>query len=307
MSDNGFIKLNRCEDTLELLLKEPNAFLLLCLIAYRARRNDKFNVKNLGPGEALIGDDGSCGLTTQMYRTAKEKLAEWNFVTFKTTNKGTVAKMIDTRVWDINCDDAIRQNNNQTTDKEQASNRPATPNEERKNERNSVSKDTSSVATSPSTAAAPPPADFSISKQTVIEALISKGITKLKDHKQLFKSWGTQKVWFGLQHIFSPGFEIQSTPIQCLNWACKIEAWDKPGLKPKQKPREIIEATFVDGKKYNGYTCGLDRYGIWFTSGPNHCRGAKYENSTFSATFAAICEDLAIQNPLKKTFDIKEA
>ncbi|MEN6575793.1 MAG: hypothetical protein ABFD90_05565 [Phycisphaerales bacterium] len=52
---NGFIKLNRSSETLELLY-DPNAVILLTVTALRARRTDQFNIHNLRSGEARISD-----------------------------------------------------------------------------------------------------------------------------------------------------------------------------------------------------------------------------------------------------------
>ena len=97
----GFIKLKRSPETLE-LLQDPNAFILLTVIAFRARRNDEFNIHNLKSGEALIGDYKKCGLTHRQYRTAMKRLGQWGFAAFKPTTRGTVATLCDTRVYDIN-------------------------------------------------------------------------------------------------------------------------------------------------------------------------------------------------------------
>ncbi len=97
----GFIKLNRSNETLE-LLNDPNAFILLTVIALRARRTDEFNVHNLRCGEALIGDHAKFGLTQCQYRTAMKRLGRWGFAAFKPTSCGTIATLLDHRVYDIN-------------------------------------------------------------------------------------------------------------------------------------------------------------------------------------------------------------
>lgn len=97
----SFIMLNRSEETIE-LIKHPNAFTLLTAIAIRARRTDTFNVHNLKVGEALIGDYNSYGLTRQQYRTSLRSLISWGFLTTKPTNKGTIATIASTKVYDIN-------------------------------------------------------------------------------------------------------------------------------------------------------------------------------------------------------------
>jgi hypothetical protein len=98
--NTGFIKLNRSAETLE-LLNDPNAFILLTVIALRARRTDEFNIHNLKSGQALIGDYGKCGLTRQQYRTAVKRLGHWGLATFKPTTRGTVATLLDRRIYDI--------------------------------------------------------------------------------------------------------------------------------------------------------------------------------------------------------------
>ena len=124
----GFLKLNRGDTTLE-LLKDSKAFSLLALIAYRARRSDAFSVNGLSAGEALIGDFRSCGLTPKSYREAKERLTKWQFAAFKGTNKGTIARLIDSRVFDINTttrgepEDTRGANEGQTRGKQGATNK----------------------------------------------------------------------------------------------------------------------------------------------------------------------------------------
>lgn len=137
----GFLKLVRSEESLE-LIKDPHAFALLTLIAWRARRSAGFNIDDLQPGEAMIGDYASCGLTRQEYRTALQKLVKWQFVTTQATSKGTVARLMNACVWDINEEGAtttstIKQpsTNQRSTISQPSSNHQATTNKKGKNER----------------------------------------------------------------------------------------------------------------------------------------------------------------------------
>ena len=97
----GWFKASRSEDAMELLRTAPNAFMLAYVIAYRARYKDGFNRHGIGPGEAMLGDWKECGISEQNYRTAKAQLAKWGFATFKPTNAGTVASLMDTRLFDV--------------------------------------------------------------------------------------------------------------------------------------------------------------------------------------------------------------
>jgi hypothetical protein len=123
-----FIKLKRSADTLE-LLKYPNAFALATLIAIRAnRREPDFSAYSLEPGEALIGDYESCGLTEGQYRWAKEILKRGNIVTFRATNKGTIAKLVNSNIFDINIELNDGQSIKPTTGRRQANDGQATTN-----------------------------------------------------------------------------------------------------------------------------------------------------------------------------------
>jgi hypothetical protein len=101
MSCTGFVKLMRTQDVSE-LLGYPHCFVLLTVIALRARRTESCGIDGLQPGEALLGDHDNYGMSRQQYRTALSQLARAGFITIKATNKGTIATLVDTRVYDIN-------------------------------------------------------------------------------------------------------------------------------------------------------------------------------------------------------------
>lgn len=104
----------------------PFAFLLLCLIARRARRTAG-HFDGICVGEALIGDHKSAGLTRQQYRTALKVLCDNKLIeiltqkrnckisTIKTTIRGTLVKILDTTIWDINSELINHQPNHQST------------------------------------------------------------------------------------------------------------------------------------------------------------------------------------------------
>lgn len=99
---NGFVKLHRGEVIHE-ILKRPNVLVLLTQIVIRARRSkNDFNPYGLELGEALCGDRKNIGLSASQYKSAKNWLAKNNLVSFKGTNKGTIATLLGTQVFDIN-------------------------------------------------------------------------------------------------------------------------------------------------------------------------------------------------------------
>ena len=92
----------RSPETLELLQHDALAFVLLAIIAHRARWRSEFSTDGLQLGEALIGDCKKCGLTRQQYRTRVARLVEWGLITSRATPKGTIAKLTSTAVFDLN-------------------------------------------------------------------------------------------------------------------------------------------------------------------------------------------------------------
>ncbi|MCE3279690.1 MAG: hypothetical protein K0S44_1881 [Bacteroidetes bacterium] len=100
------------------LMKDPTAFMLLTQIALRARRTDSYNDKNLLAGESLVGDYKGIGATRAQYRRVLEKLSSAGFIAIRTTNRGTIAKLLNTTVFSIN--GKIEQPTPQPSDNHQA-------------------------------------------------------------------------------------------------------------------------------------------------------------------------------------------
>jgi hypothetical protein len=99
---NGYFKCWRNNMGSELWKKHRPAFFLLYEITKRARLDDSFNANGLRRGQAFIGESDmkSLGISAREYRTAKRILQECGFATFKTTNKGTIATLINTSVFE---------------------------------------------------------------------------------------------------------------------------------------------------------------------------------------------------------------
>ncbi|MGO9586308.1 MAG: hypothetical protein ACLP2Y_08940 [Limisphaerales bacterium] len=84
-----------------MIRSNPNAYTLAAVIAYRARWSEGFNADGVGLGEAMIGDFASYGMTRQEYRTALAQLIKWRFATTRATNDGTIARLMDKRLFEI--------------------------------------------------------------------------------------------------------------------------------------------------------------------------------------------------------------
>ena len=128
----GYFIAFRSHEAMELLEHYPPAFLLLYVIAYRARWRNGVGADGLTYGEAKIGDYEKCGLTEQNYRTAKQKLEKAKIATFRATNKGTIAKLCDRRIFSLTKPDANEQSNGQLTDKQRTANGQATTKNKKK-------------------------------------------------------------------------------------------------------------------------------------------------------------------------------
>lgn len=131
----GWFKAHRSDEAMELIRANKNAFILLYVIAARARWRDGFNAHGLTQGESFIGDHDAYGLTEREYRTAKALLEKHGFATFKPTNKGTVATIENPTVFDIWQSQDDEQNVTRPTDRRRTGDGQTTTNEEGKKER----------------------------------------------------------------------------------------------------------------------------------------------------------------------------
>jgi hypothetical protein len=119
----------RSETTRE-LLRDHKAFTLLAGIAYRAKWTDGLSVHNLKPGQALIGDHRSFGLSAKEYRTAKARLEKYRLAAFQGTNKGTVATLLNADVFDIFGDSRGEQEGNPRASQGRTRGNPRASNED---------------------------------------------------------------------------------------------------------------------------------------------------------------------------------
>jgi hypothetical protein len=119
----GYIKFVRSPESEE-LIRDPKAFALLASIAFRARWRSGLGVDDVQLGEALIGDFRRAGMTRGEYREATKRLCKYRLATFRTTNRGTLAKLASSKVFDLNAG-PTQDNNNQRNNQRTASQQPA--------------------------------------------------------------------------------------------------------------------------------------------------------------------------------------
>ena len=112
-----FIKCYRSIEAWELLQANKNAFILLWVVASRAYRGSSGNPSNLKVGQAFLGDHSSYGMNRAQYRTAIKSLKRMGYLTTKTTNKGTIATLTNTSIFDPNMETQNRAATANTTNK----------------------------------------------------------------------------------------------------------------------------------------------------------------------------------------------
>jgi hypothetical protein len=119
----GYFEATRSDDALELLAANQDAFALAYYIASRANWHGGFNRHGCAFGETFLGAGatdsygmGKGDKGENRYRRAKLYLVKWKFATFKATNKGTIGKLTDTRLFKNNPPKSDGQNDVQATD-----------------------------------------------------------------------------------------------------------------------------------------------------------------------------------------------
>lgn len=134
--------------------------------------------------------------------------------------------------------------------------------------------------------------------QILVMDLLEAGI-ETKYHESL-KSKGIGTVRKALDHMNSPGFVINETPIQCIRFLIREKAWTWSIAKPMISNREKMLQHFEDGKIYDGATCGINSTEIWFYRGTQPSDGACFEKPNFMANLTNVLTRLKIKNPFEK-------
>ena len=98
-------------ERVDILLKDAYAFVLMTITCRRAWRENVSNIHGLEVNQALIGDYDKYNMTEQIYRTRKDRLIKWGFITCRTTNKGTIATVLSKDIYDINATQYSEKNN----------------------------------------------------------------------------------------------------------------------------------------------------------------------------------------------------
>lgn len=128
----GWVAATRGDEPLLLIEHSPFAYLLATVIALRARWRAGLNPHDLQVGEAFLGDHAKCGMTRQQYRTALKQLVRYKYITIKPTKLGTIAKLEDSRLYNISFSENNHQDNHELTKGQPSANQQLTTNEQEK-------------------------------------------------------------------------------------------------------------------------------------------------------------------------------
>ena len=210
----NFLVMYRGQESAELRERHPKAFLLLSLVAERARYDDtRPNPYNLEVGEALIGDFKAAGLKTNSeYRHALSTIKAAGFVTTRATSRGTIAKLVNTGIFDpfrsANNEQSNEQNDDQSNDQ---SNEQSDDKQEREDFQEK--KDTKRGRASDSSRRKPTPDE-------VADYLESIGMPR-SDGEALFDKWE------------GSGWMNGKNKIKC--WMATARSWKRHGYLASQQ------------------------------------------------------------------------
>ncbi len=229
-----FVQFIPGEDSSFLRQNHPNAFLLLSLIAERARRYANLP-DGLQVGDAILGDYQAAGLSRQQYRTALDTLVELGYIdiiyngktflkreksTIKITITGTLVNLKDSRIWDINSED-INQRINQRATNEQ----PTSNHKQERTIKNKKEEETTTTPLPPKVLKDPDPV------VVVLYESLKENKDLTEDEKLIMMQYDEKRVKLALD--YAKHVKPSTTLIQMLRWHCKQS--NPPTLPQKQK------------------------------------------------------------------------
>lgn len=246
MSNPRFIKFIPSEESDYLQENHPNAFLLLCLIAKRARRISG-QPDGLEIGEAHIGDYEKAGLNTRgQYRHALEILIGRAHIkkvetcrtrkkaTTGATTEGTKVKLLRSDVWDINSDCSNHHDNHRTTTEQ-----PPNNHEQERTRKNKKEKRTITTPPNPQTH------EIAVADVVFFDSLLKKDdfpiekkkkwILSEQDKLLLLRNHSVERITLAFEYASSPTIHIKTTLIQLLMWHCNQQ---KPPISHEKEKNQ---------------------------------------------------------------------
>jgi hypothetical protein len=300
-----FIKFIPSEEATFLIRKHPKAFVLLTIIAQRARR-ESGHPDGLTIGQCHIGDWENMGFTRQEYRTALNILIVKKFIekveTCRTRKKsttgattiGTLVKLSDNRIYDINLNESNHHINHRPTTGQPPANHDQERRRMNKNDHH------------PQTPSSPKKMmtdDFSSIQKIEIYpgVFLSQSdldlCIKIKGDMEKLK----QSIEF-IQNSPRRKSEITDWPNALSRW--KIENKSKNRIEENLAFAEKLSKTFSEFKDGNGWRCYIyldkkkDQRGLLFQS------QSAYKEALFipfvDGEFQQKCHNIITNNKMRK-------
>jgi hypothetical protein len=276
---NRFIKFIPSQESDFLQENHPNAFLLLCLIAKRARRISG-HPDGLEIGEAQIGDYKKAGIETRdKYRTALEILVKRSHIRIcetcrtrkkssphqnvekifeiknsptETTNGyptgsttiGTKVKLLRSDVWDINSEQITEKNphqNSQLDPHRTPTGSPPDPHEQERTRKNKKEKETTT----------PNPHSSSESVGSVRSVGFFScldGLDLTDEEKKKLCQFEESRVQAAVNYVKDPSFKAKKTLMHALMWHCNLS---NAPMNSEEKNKISIKNSNLAVKLYN--------------------------------------------------------
>ncbi len=311
MSFSGFIKKYRNPFARELKRKHTAAYLILDTIAENAKRNETITCPTQHPlleiGEAIITAE-ECGLTSQKFKTGLKYLEGIGFINvvhrgrkdknskllariktksnsisslFTSQINGTVAKLLDSSIFDINIMESINQKPNQNS-----INSGSNPNKQEVKNFNKFKK--KDIEDTP-----PEKIKFcefvSLSQEEYNKLQEKHGLKTLDEMLNILNSYkgSSGKIYKSDYHTLSEG-----------GWVLGALKRSQTPITTKASNHDQIVQHFKHGEFYNNAECHINEESISFTRGMKH-EQLKFKENGFFDQFENMLRKFGIENPLK--------
>lgn len=330
MSNQRFLKLIDSEEADYLLENHPNAFLLLCLIAKRARRISG-KPDGLEIGEAQIGDYRKAGIETRnKYRTALDVLIKRNHCkivetcrkrktlptdsTTGSTTIGTKVSLSRSDVYDINPENGHHRNHHRNHHRTTTEPPPNHHEQERiKNDKNDKKEQCLL------------PAVASKKKEVLFSAEIMKAVDQiialLKGVKPDYKPSTSKTIAKTIDFMVRLDNRSLIRILEIVSWASRDTFWASNILKPNpgtclrkhfdqldmkvpgnslQRKQSFLLEYFKHGETYSGYNFVLlgDKITFFRTTGTSHKEyPLRLNDPNFEQNFLQLINSLNIEIP----------
>jgi hypothetical protein len=125
MSGGGFL-MQKKGPHLNAVIQRPVTLSMVTLAATRTWRGPGISPDGCAPGEAFIGDTATIGATRGQYRAALKWLTNRRYATTKATNNGTIIRLLDSILYELNVDGDNHHNNHQRKSEQPSNNHRTT-------------------------------------------------------------------------------------------------------------------------------------------------------------------------------------